>query len=97
MVFNETFAQPTFVKQVENQDLHALGQFDYIIVSPKQFMGQALRLGDLHQGNGLSTVVVDVEQIYNEFSSGNQDATAIRRFVKMFYERAGGNAALQPK
>lgn len=98
LVFNETnLGQPNFVKQVENQDLHALGQFDYIIVSPKQFLNQANRLGDLHQANGLSTVVVDVEQVYNEFSSGNQDATAIRRFVKMFYERAGGNTALQPK
>jgi hypothetical protein len=97
-VFNENgFAQPSFIKQVENQDLHALGQYDYIIVSPKQFMGQANRLGSLHQSNGLSVLVVDVEQVYNEFSSGNQDATAIRRFVKMFYERAGGNAALQPK
>ena len=98
LVFNENgFAQPSFIKQVDNQDLHALGQYDYIIVSPKQFMGQANRLAGLHQSNGLSTLVVDVEQVYNEFSSGNQDATAIRRFVKMFYERAGGNAALQPK
>ncbi len=98
IAFNETsYSQPVFVKQVENQDLHALGQFNYIIVSPKQFMNQALRLGNLHQAQGLSTLVVDVEQIYNEFSSGNQDATAIRRFVKMFYERAGGNTALQPK
>ncbi len=96
-VFNETYEQPKFVKNVENQDLHALGQFDYVIVSPKQFMNQALRLGNLHQANGLSTIVVDVEQVYNEFSSGNQDATAIRRFVKMFYDRAGGNPALQPK
>lgn len=97
-VFNENgFAKPKFIKKVDNQDLHALGQFDYIIVSPKQFMGQANRLGSLHQGNGLSTLVVDVETIYNEFSSGNQDATAIRRFVKMFYERAGGNPTLQPK
>ncbi|TSJ40140.1 type IX secretion system sortase PorU [Fluviicola chungangensis] len=98
IAFNEVaFGQPTFVKQIENQDLHALGQFDYIIVSPKQFLNQAVRLGNLHDANGLSTVVVDVDQVYNEFSSGNQDATAIRRFVKMFYERAGGNPALQPK
>lgn len=98
LVFSESgYLQPTFIKQVENQDLHALDQYDYIIVSPKQFINQAVRLGNLHQANGLSTVVVDIEQVYNEFSSGNQDATAIRRFVKMFYERAGGNAALQPK
>ena len=98
LAFSESgFSQPTFVKQVDNQDLHALDQYDYIIISPKQFINQAVRLGNLHQANGLSTVVVDIEQVYNEFSSGNQDATAIKRFVKMFYERAGGNAALQPK
>lgn len=98
VVFNESaLSQPTFVKPVENQDLHALGQFDYIIITPKQFMNQAVRLGNLHEGNGLSTVVVDIEQVYNEYASGNQDATAIRRFVKMFYDRAAGNATLQPK
>lgn len=98
LVFNGTvFSQPTFIKQVENQDLHALGQYDYIIVSPKQFMNQATRLGNLHVNSGLTTVVVDIEQVYNEFSSGNQDATAIRRFVKMFYDRAAGNVAQQPK
>lgn len=98
IVFSGTgFLQPTFIKQVENQDLHALGQYDYIIVSPKQFIAHAQRLGNLHDNSGLSTVVVDIEQVYNEFSSGNQDATAIRRFVKMFYDRAAGNTTLQPK
>ncbi|MNK25834.1 hypothetical protein D3C87_441620 [compost metagenome] len=98
VVFNESnLSQPVFVKQVDNQDLHALGQFDYIIITPKQFMNQAVRLGNLHDANGLSTVVVDIEQVYNEYSSGNQDATAIRRFVKMFYDRAAGNPTLQPK
>jgi hypothetical protein len=98
MVFNQTnFSTPTFVKEVENQDLHALGEYDYIIVSPKQFIGQASRLGSLHENTGLSTAVVDIEQVYNEFSSGNQDATAIRRFVKMFYDRANGDVTKQPK
>lgn len=89
--------KPTFVQEIENQNLHALSAYDYIIVSPKQFLSQAQRLGALHSNNGLNTYVADIEQVYNEFSSGNQDATAIRRFVKMFYDRAGGNAALQPK
>ncbi|MDR0802430.1 type IX secretion system sortase PorU [Fluviicola sp.] len=98
MVFNGTsFLRPAFVKQVENQDLHALGQYDYIIVSPKQFLSQATRLGNLHENTGLAVAVVDIEQVYNEFSSGNQDATAIRRFVKMFYDRAAGNISQQPK
>ena len=31
--------------------------------------------------------VVRTDQIFNEFSSGMQDATAIRTFAKMFYDR----------
>jgi hypothetical protein len=41
--------------------------------------------------------VVDLEQVYNEFASGTQDPTAIRNFLKMFYDRAGSNLADQPK
>ncbi len=38
--------------------------------------------------------VVDPQSIYNEFSSGAPDATAYRRFMKMFYDRSvsAGNA-----
>ncbi|MBA3707031.1 MAG: type IX secretion system sortase PorU, partial [Bacteroidetes bacterium] len=36
----------------------------------------------------LSTVVITPQQIYNEFSSGAQDISAIRDFVKMFYDKA---------
>ncbi|AEA44535.1 type IX secretion system sortase PorU [Fluviicola taffensis] len=98
LAFSQTsLGVPTFVKEVENQNLHALGEYEYIIISPKQFIGQAARLGSLHQNNGLTTAVVDIEQVYNEFSSGNQDATAIRRFVKMFYDRANGDVTKQPK
>jgi hypothetical protein len=36
----------------------------------------------------LRTVAVEVGQIYNEFSGGKQDFTAIRDFVKLLYDRA---------
>lgn len=99
MVFDQTSAvYPTIVGRVENQNLHALGQYDYLIVTPAQFIPQAQKLANLHQSyNGLNPVVVDIQQVYNEYSSGNQDATAIRRFAKMFYDRANGNTADQPK
>jgi len=36
--------------------------------------------------------VVTQQQVFNEFSSGTPDVSAIRNFMKMFYDRAGGTA-----
>jgi hypothetical protein len=88
---------PQFVKAVPNQDLHALPQVDYVIVTHPDFVAQAQRLANLHEAQGTTTHVVTTEQVFNEYSSGVTDATAIRRFVKMFYDRANGDPSLQPK
>lgn len=82
---------PVFVKKVENQNLHAITQADYIIVTPPQFKQQALDLAQLHQQEeGYTYAVITTEEAYNEFSSGNVDATAIREFVRMLYKRNPG-------
>ena len=84
--------------KIENQNLHSLGQYDFIIVSYPDFLSQAYRLAKIHEDRDtLSVVVVTPQQIYNEFSSGNQDATGIRDFIKMFYDRAGGDQELLPQ
>jgi len=83
------YYSPEFVEKVENQDLHSLEPADYIVVTHPHFMDQARRIADHHrQYNGLSSIIVTPQQIYNEFSSGAQDATALRDFVKMLYDRA---------
>lgn len=83
------FFTPVFHGQVVNQNLHALQPVDYIIVAHPNFMAQAIELANLHGDvEGLSSVIVTPQQIYNEFSSGAQDVTAIRDFVKMLYDRA---------
>lgn len=81
------FKTPTAIGRVENQNLHGLAQVDYLIVTHPSFTGQAERLANLHRNDGLSVHVVRTDHIYNEFSSGMQDATAIRMFAKMFYDR----------
>ncbi len=74
---------------VENQNLHGLGFYDMIIVSHPLFVDQSQRLADLHFAtDGLKSLVVTPQKIYNEFSGGNQDVTAIKQFIKMFYDRA---------
>lgn len=79
------------VGEVANQNLHGMEAADMVIVVPAsaKWFSQAERLADLHrQYDSMRVVVVRADQIYNEFSSGTPDATAIRRFMKMFYDRA---------
>ncbi|HNW98098.1 MAG TPA: type IX secretion system sortase PorU [Bacteroidales bacterium] len=92
IAFNGAFyLKPIIIGKIENQNLHALGQVNYIIVTHPDFILEANRLASFHSdNNGLTSVVVTPAQIYNEFSSGNQDVSAIRDFVKMFYDRASG-------
>lgn len=91
------FLTPSFVGKVAPQNLHALEYADLLIVSPTVFKDQAERLANLHRGEGLLVHVVTPEQVYNEFSSGSTDVTAIKWFAKMFYDRANGNPDLIPK
>ena len=86
-----SFFTPQRVGSVQFQDLHNLALVDYLIVTHPDFSAQANRLADLHRQSGLSVHVVDVQAVYNEFSSGMQDPGAIRRFAKMFYDRAMQN------
>ena len=80
------------VGPVSNQDLHALGPHNMIIVSHPDFLKQANELADFHRSHdGLSVIVVTPDEIYNEFSSGAPDVSAIRDFVKMIYDQSNGD------
>lgn len=92
-----SFLKPVFIKEIAPQNLHALTFAESLIVTPEAFKSQAERLANLHRDNGMTVHVVTIEQVYNEFSSGAQDPTAIKFFAKMFYDRAAGNVAMMPK
>lgn len=90
---NGAIPSPQLVGEIENQNLHALPQADMIIIAPKAFTLEANRLADAHrERDKLKVHVVDPQAIYNEFSSGTPDATAYRRFMKMFYDRSTSEA-----
>jgi hypothetical protein len=79
-----------FVENVPNQDIHGAGFIEYVIVSHPDFLEQANRLADFHRSfSNLNVLVVTPQMVYNEFSSGAQDITAIKDMMRMFYERAG--------
>ncbi len=90
---------PQAIGPVPNQDIHGtIGQPDMVIVTHPEFLAQANELAQYHiQRDGLSVKVVTTQQVFNEFSSGNQDVTAIRNLMKMLYDRAGGNPNDMPR
>ncbi len=92
-----SFDTPEPVGIISPQNLHGLPQADMLIVTHQSFIGQANRLADLHRDEGLKVHVVTTEQVFNEFSSGMLDPTAIRMFAKMFYDRAVNNPTTAPK
>ncbi len=80
---------PEIIGKIDNQDLHALARADMVIIVQPSFEHFANQLAQIHfDDSGLTSIVVNPEKIYNEFSSGKPDATAYRRFLKMFYDRA---------
>lgn len=62
---------------------------DYVIVTPNSLVTQAEKLANFHRTNSnLSTKVITLEQIYEEFSSGKQDIGAIRNLMRYLYYNA---------
>lgn len=90
LLFNGTqFFSPASAQRMANQNLHANAAADLLIVTHPLFINQALVLADFHRTySGLKVNVVNVMEIYNEFSSGAQDVSAIRDYVRMVYNRA---------
>lgn len=89
---NVNYASPELAEHIENQNLHADRDYDMVIVTPASgiFDKQAQLLADAHRNSAdsLSVKVVRQNQIFNEFGSGTPDATAIRRYLKMLYDKA---------
>lgn len=86
-----TYPMPEVVGEIANQNLHAEGAIDYIIIVPSsgKLTAQAERLAQAHRTrSALRVKVVRADEVYNEFSSGTPDATAYRRYLKMLYDRA---------
>ncbi|UCE93411.1 MAG: type IX secretion system sortase PorU, partial [Flavobacteriaceae bacterium] len=77
---------------VPNQNLHGLKDLDYIVIAPEYLKSEAERLTAYHsEVSGFNALVVDLNEIYNEFGSGSPDLTAIRDFIRFLYLNASSN------
>lgn len=88
---DHSYESPTYVSDVNNQNLHADYGVHMVIIVPEsgKFDEEATRLAEAHRlYNNLNVKIVHQHLIFNEFSSGTPDATAIRRYLKMLYDKA---------
>jgi hypothetical protein len=88
---------PAKMGAMVNQDIRGLPAADMLIISHSTLMSEAEVLADFHSSHsGLTVHTIDVTKIYNEFSSGKQDVTAIRDMIRLFYDKAAAkNQSLQ--
>ena len=84
---NSNYLTPIYLGKIENQNLKEIpNETEYIIITHKDFESQAYQISDLHSfEDNLVCKVVVIDHIYNEFSSGVKDITAIRDFVRFQY------------
>lgn len=78
----------TITGVINNQNLHGHETPDMVIIYPTNFKTQAEKLAEIHRNHdNFNVIIADEEEIFNEFSSGTQDAMAYRLFLKMLYDR----------
>ena len=89
-VGNDNFMTPINPVSAINSNIHGFQDgAKLVIITPKDFMDQALRLKSFKENHpklNISTYVADIEQIYNEFSCGMKDVGGIRNFLKYAYD-----------
>lgn len=95
VIFNPAnISAPSYFGTIRNQNLKSSVNVDGIIVTVPQFLAQAQRLAAFHATNdGLDIKIVTTREIYNEFSTGMQDISAIRNYFKYVWEN--GNEQLK--
>ncbi|MDJ1498829.1 type IX secretion system sortase PorU [Cytophagaceae bacterium DM2B3-1] len=80
---------PESIRQVANQNIRASTTPELLIITHPDFYSEAQRLAAFRTSHdGLTTLLITPSQIYNEFSSGKQDISAIRDFIRSLYQQS---------
>lgn len=87
--FNEATAMtPTKVGVVENQNLHSIDDVELIVIYHPTFENDIERYVEHRSSFGnLNVIAININHVYNEFSGGKVDPSAIRDLAKMVYDR----------
>lgn len=81
-------SEPEVLGELAKQNLHALPVPDLVIVTTKSMLKGAEIAADFHrEWQGLDVAIVDQQQIFNEYGSGNISPESLRRFFAHLYQR----------
>ena len=77
------FKTPVAVSQIGNSDVRGITDgAEFVIITPKEFQSEADRLrSHREQNDSLSTLVVPIEDLTNEYAGGVTDPMAVRDFL----------------
>lgn len=88
-----SYLTPTAIRPLGNQNLHGAAAAELVIVSHPSLTEEARRVATLHElFDGVSTLTVTDEEVYNEYSSGKQDPMALRTLLRDLKARHLGEA-----
>ena len=73
-----TLAKPSVISNPANQ-------VDYIIISHRDFINAIQPLAAFRRSQGLSVMVVDVEEVYDQFNHGIFNPIAVQKFLRHTY------------
>lgn len=89
-VGDNNFKSPVNPAEVTNSNIRGeLEGAQFLIITQRNFMEAAERLKNYRETypiTPLSTKIIDIDHIYNEFSCGVLDVTALRDFIKFAYD-----------
>ena len=79
---------PTAIGAIDNQNIHGIEDADMVIIYHPDFEESAQKLAQHRRDfSNLEVYPVNIFHIYNEFSSGAMDPSAIRDFARMLFQR----------
>lgn len=95
----DAMPEPEFAGNIYNQNLHAMTTPpDMVIITPSAYIKSANAIADIHRNYALDPLrveVVNLDYVLNEFGSGCFDPGALRRFLKMLYDRNSSEGKLR--
>ncbi len=88
---SRNIAAPAVIKRIPNQNLRAEQTPNLLLITPEAWRGEAERLAQFRRTNDKLTVLIaTTAQVYNEFSSGQTDPSAIRDAARYFAKKQPG-------
>ena len=78
--------EPISITSIDSKNILENGNVDLLIITPELFNESAIKLQTHRlENDNLSSLIVTPQEIYDVYSSGRQDPTAIRNYIRDLY------------